>query len=171
VTKLSREFFNRPTLKVAQDLLGKILVFGNHRAIITETEAYVGIDDPACHAYRGRTKRTEVMFGPPGYSYVYLIYGMYYCLNFITEEEGFAAGVLIRGAKLLTEPYLNLNGPGKLCKFLQITKQHNAIDIVESDNFYVLDQNVMLTYKITPRIGIKQGTDKLWRFLSTTILE
>ncbi len=126
------------------------------------------MDDPACHAHKGRTKRTEVMFGPAGYSYVYLIYGMYHCLNFITEEEGIAAGVLIRGAKLITEPYLNLNGPGKLCKFLQITKHHNCIDIVESDNFYVIDQNVTPIFKATPRIGIKKGIDKLWRFESIT---
>jgi DNA-3-methyladenine glycosylase len=168
VTKLTRDFYNRPTLEVAQALLGKVLVFDNYHAIITETEAYIGLDDPACHAHKGRTKRTEVMFGPAGYSYVYLIYGMYHCLNFITEEEGIAAGGLIRGAKLITEPYLNLNGPGKLCKFLQITKHHNCIDIVESDNFYVIDQNVTPIFKATPRIGIKKGIDKLWRFESIT---
>jgi DNA-3-methyladenine glycosylase len=166
VTKLNRDFYNRPTLEVAQALLGKILVFGNHHAIITETEAYIGLDDPACHAYKGRTKRTEVMFGPAGYSYVYLIYGMYHCLNFITEEKGIAAGVLIRGAKLITKPYIHLNGPGKLCNFLQITKHHNSIDIVESGNFYVIDQDISLAFKATPRIGIKKGIDKLWRFVS-----
>ena len=81
MSKLQQNFFEQPTLIVAQELLGKVLVFNNHQGLITETEAYIGEDDPACHAAKGRTKRTEVMYGSAGYSYVYLIYGMYYCLK------------------------------------------------------------------------------------------
>ncbi|HJD56309.1 MAG TPA: DNA-3-methyladenine glycosylase [Rickettsia endosymbiont of Pyrocoelia pectoralis] len=95
---LPREFFARDTNIVSQELIGKVLYFQGKTAIITETESYIGQDDPACHAARGRTKRTDIMFGLAGYSYVYLIYGMYYCLNFVTETEGFPAATLIRGA-------------------------------------------------------------------------
>jgi len=164
--KLNRSFFNRPSLEVATDLIGKILVFGNRKAIITETEAYIGTDDPACHAARGLTERTKVMFGPAGYSYVYLIYGMYHCLNFVTEEEGFPAAILIRGARLLEDTAVYLNGPGKLCRFLQINKSHNNIDITTSEDFYVLDSGLALPHIATPRIGIKQGLDKLWRYVA-----
>ncbi|MDP2860437.1 MAG: DNA-3-methyladenine glycosylase, partial [bacterium] len=99
--RLSRKFFVRPTLMVAKDLLGKILVRKTGRKItrvmIIETEAYCGPKDLASHASRGRTKRTEIMFGPAGHAYIYLIYGMYHCLNVVTEAEGYPAAVLIRG--------------------------------------------------------------------------
>lgn len=85
---LKSSFFNRPTLLVAEELLGKVLVFKKYCGIITETEAYIGAEDPACHAFRGETPRTKIMFGKPGFSYIYLIYGMYHCLNFVTEKEG-----------------------------------------------------------------------------------
>ena len=102
LTPLSREFFARDTNIVSMELLGKVLYFQGKMAIITETESYIGQDDPACHAARGRTKRTEIMFGPAGFSYVYLIYGMYYCLNFVTETDGFPAATLIRGAHVIS---------------------------------------------------------------------
>lgn len=88
--KLTRIFFERPTLKVARDLIGKVLVFGNKKAVITESEAYFG-DDPASHGANGKTKRNYPMFGPAGHTYVYLIYGMYHCVNITTEKEGFPA--------------------------------------------------------------------------------
>ena len=163
--RLSRPFFDRPTLAVAKDLLGKELVFGQSRGIITETEAYVGQDDPACHAARGKTRRTEVMFGIPGYSYVYLIYGMYHCLNIVTEQEGFPAAVLIRGVKLQTAPHTHLDGPGKLCRDMGITIADNKLDMVVSDRLYVLDLDNRPDYDTTSRIGISQGQDKLWRFV------
>src|SRR5271170_2047520 len=97
--RLGRSFFLRPTVQVAQDLLGKRLIFQNFSGIITETEAYHQNNDPACHAYRGKTPRNAPMFGPAGHSYVYFIYGMYHCLNIVTEPEGVAAAVLIRGLK------------------------------------------------------------------------
>src|SRR3989344_7227500 len=115
--KLNREFFNRNTVVVARELLGKYLVrkIGSKivRAKITETEAYCGPRDLACHASRGMTPRTKVMFGPPGRAYIYLIYGMYHCLNIVTEKEGYPAAVLIRGCELA-------DGPGKTCRDLKI---------------------------------------------------
>ncbi len=163
--RLDRNFFAAPTLQVAQNLLGKGLFFGGNSGIITETEAYIGVDDPACHAARGRTKRNDVMFGQAGYSYVYLIYGMYYCLNFVTEAEGFPAAVLIRGIRMDNMHGKHLDGPGKLCKYLGITTAHNRVDITVSDNFFVTDADYMPEFKATPRIGISQGKEKLWRFV------
>lgn len=162
-SRLDRSFFLRPTVQVAQDLIGKRLVFRNHSGIITETEAYHQDNDPACHAYRGKTPRNAPMFGPAGYSYVYFIYGMYYCLNIVTEPEGIAAAVLIRG--LATETTL-LNGPGKICRHFMITKDHNAIDLITSDYFYICEAPLKLDFIATPRIGIRHGTDKLWRFVT-----
>lgn len=162
---LSRDFFGQPTLTVAQQLLGKIMVFNSTPGLITETEAYIGQDDPACHAARGITPRNAVMFGPPGFSYVYFIYGMYHCLNFVTAEEGKPAAVLIRGLKLIEPPSLHLDGPGKLCRHLGITREHSELDITESESFYVKDSFFSPSFEATPRIGIKQGQDKLWRFV------
>ena len=164
--KLKRTFFNRPTLLVAQELLGKVLVFKNHRGIITETEAYMGFEDPASHAFKGETPRSQIMFGKPGFSYVYLIYGMYHCLNVVTEKVGFPAAVLIRSVKLLDETKLHLNGPGKICRHMGITKAHNTLDITNNDEFYIGCINQTLKFSKTPRIGIKVGKDKLWRFLA-----
>ena len=157
--RLNRKFFDRPTLEVAQDLIGKYLVFGDLSGRITEVEAYIGDgSDPACHAHRGKTPRNEVMFGPPGHSYVYFIYGMYHCLNFVTEENGKAAAVLIRGVE-------DLDGPGKLCREFNITREHSGIDICEDENFYIEDRGHRpINIEKSPRIGIKMGTDKLWRF-------
>lgn len=164
--KLKRSFFNQSTLKVAEQLLGKMLVFKNIRGIITETEAYYGFDDPASHAFRGKTPRSAIMFGNPGFSYVYLIYGMYHCLNIVTEEKGFPAAVLIRGLKLIDPPELHLDGPGKLCRQLGITKEHNALDLIKNSEIYVACINQALSFSRTPRVGIKVGQDKLWRFLA-----
>ena len=162
---LSRDFFSQPTLRVAQQLLGKMLVFNDVSGLITETEAYIGQDDPACHAARGKTPRNAVMFGPPGFSYVYFIYGMYHCLNFVTEEEGKPAAVLIRGLRLLEPSPLLLDGPGKLCRHLGITREHSGLDITKSNSFYVKDSSFSPPFEVTPRIGIKQGQEKLWRFV------
>ncbi len=164
---LSRDFFARPTLDVAQDLLGKRIVFNGQSAFITETEAYIGKDDPACHAARGKTKRNAPMFGPPGFSYVYLIYGMHYCLNFVTEREGFAAAVLIRAACREVNGRMEywVSGPGKLCRDLGITAQHSNVDLVDNTDFFVAETPWRPTFKVTPRIGISKGKDKPWRFV------
>lgn len=193
--RLNRDFFNQNTLTVAEALLGKILVFKQYCGIITETEAYMGFDDPASHAYRGKTKRTEVMFGPSGFSYVYLIYGMYHCLNIVTQDKDFPAAVLIRGLQLFEskdqesrghksnnqDKKIILNGPGKICKFLGITREHSNQDMIKSEELFVASPEKMGFSKTlntlntlhmlktpiikTPRIGISVGQDKLWRFL------
>lgn len=161
---LPRSFYEQDTLWVAKNLLGKILKFSDYYGVITEVEAYIGQDDPACHAARGYTPRTAVMFGLAGYSYVYLIYGMYYCLNIVTEREGFPAAVLIRGLHLVQPRSLTIEGPGKLCKILNISKKNNHVDLTKNHNFCVYDSEHCPNYISTPRIGIKKGTDKLWRF-------
>lgn len=163
--RLQRDFFNRPTLDVAKELLGKIIVFNDFAGVITETEAYIGQDDPACHAARGRTLRNEVMFGPAGFTYVYFIYGMYHCLNFVTEEEGRPAAVLIRGVMQTHPQPLHLNGPGKLCRNFGITRQQNKTDLILSEHLYVKESPFSPKFKATPRIGIKKGVEKLWRFV------
>lgn len=167
--KLDHSFFNRYCVDVARDLIGKTLVFGTHKGIITETEAYRGADDPASHAYRGITPRSALMFGRPGVSYVYFIYGMYYCLNIVTEAEGSASAVLIRGLQLTTAPFTHLNGPGKLCRHLEITTQHNGLDLLEHDSFYVTTGVPPKNVEATSRIGIKKATEKLWRFTSIPV--
>ena len=125
----------------------------------------MGKDDPACHAAKGMTKRNEVMFGKAGVSYVYFIYGMYHCLNFVTEEEGFPAAVLIRGVYIPQVDYKKTNGPGKLCKVMNITREHSGIDITDSNNFYVADKGYDLKFDTTTRIGISLGKDLPWRFV------
>ena len=145
---LPRKFFNRDTLKVAQELLGCILVrkIGKQvvKAVITETEAYKGENDLASHASKGRTPRTELMFGEAGYAYIYLIYGMYYCFNIVTEKEGYPAAVLIRGVELFDNQRLEdwkikriVIGPGKVCRELKIDKSLNGVDLVKSDKLYI----------------------------------
>ncbi|MBY0545629.1 MAG: DNA-3-methyladenine glycosylase [Gammaproteobacteria bacterium] len=162
--QLGRDFFDRHTVDVAPDLLGKILVFGKHKGIITETEAYRGDDDPASHAFKGVTPRTRGMFGAPGFSYIYLIYGMYHCLNVTTESENMPGAVLIRGLWVEEE---HLTGPGKLCRHLQLNLQHNGVDLIRNSDFYLADYGITLPFKTTSRIGIKVGGDKLWRFVAS----
>lgn len=164
--KLSRSFFLKPTVDVAKTLLGKKLVYKNHSLLITETEAYVGQEDPACHAARGKTKRTEVMFGKAGVSYIYLIYGMYHCLNFVTEEEGFPAAVLIRGGLAEGVSYSKTNGPGKLCRHLGLDCTQNAVDLITSPHFYVEETGKSFDFDETARVGISKGLDKMWRFIA-----
>ncbi len=161
--RLPRTFFERPTLEVAEKLIGKVLVFGDTKAVITENEGYFG-EDPASHGARGKTKRNAPMFGPAGYTYVYLIYGMYHCLNITTEQEGYPAAVLIRGVKRI-DPGEHHDGPGKLCRALGITREHNDIDTCKSRMLYIADGGITLPAQKTPRIGIKKNTQKKWRFV------
>ncbi|UOD97708.1 DNA-3-methyladenine glycosylase [Ehrlichia ruminantium] len=165
---LKKSFYKQKSLYVASSLLGKMLLFNQHKGIITETEAYIGQDDQAAHSFHGYTKRTAVMFGNPGFSYVYLIYGMYHCLNVVTEPEGFPAAILIRSIILLSKntPHTKVNGPGKICKILHITKEHNNIDMTANHSFCICDTNLNIDdYICTPRIGISKATDKFWRFV------
>ena len=171
--RLKRKFFNRDTLIVAKKLLGKHLVrkIGGKKIVvrITETEAYCK-KDLACHASRGLTSRTKVMFGPPGHAYVYMIYGMYHCLNMVTERENYPAAVLIRGACLIqNSKFKILKGPGILCRELKIDKKLNGIDITKSRDLWIEEGEQIRSSQIKKgkRIGVDYAgkwKDKLWRF-------
>lgn len=159
--RLPDSFYARPALTVARELLGTLLVLeeaGRKRVgRIVETEAYVGEHDLACHAAKGLTPRTEVLFGPPGRAYVYLIYGMYHCFNVVTEAPGVAAAVLVRAV----EPVEGLpsdcrtDGPGRLCRAFGITLAHNRLDL-QSSPLYVAAGEPVAEAQVArgPRIGV-----------------
>lgn len=182
---LKKKFYKQDTLKVARELLGCFLVrrIGEKviRGIITETEAYVGEDDLACHASKGRTPRTEIMYGEAGRAYVYMIYGMYHCLNIVTEKKNFPAAVLIRELANAHELRANsrewaeiknapcLNGPGKLCKFLKIDRKLNSVNITKGEKLWIARGITINKEDIqsSKRIGVdyaKQCAEYLWRF-------
>lgn len=178
--KLKRSFYNRPTLDVAEDILGKFIVFnspwGKLSARIVEVEAYIGRDDPACHASRGLTKRNRPMFGPGGFTYIYFIYGMYHCLNFATEPKDSPAAILLRAAEpdegcdlMLqnsgkTSSTRLLSGPGKFCRAFGLTTEQNDLDLT-GDLLYIEDRNMKVrNIQRSQRIGIRVGQDLLWRF-------
>ncbi len=176
---LPRRFYVRPALEVAPDLLGTILVHGRLAARIVETEAYLGEADLAAHASRGLTKRTQVIFGPPGHAYVYFIYGMYDCLNLVAEPVGQAGCVLIRALEPLCgldqmrlrrpgahSPEQLASGPGKLTLALGITRHLNGVDVTRG-NFTVrraVDAPAF-DIEVTPRVGISRSADWPLRFL------
>ena len=180
---LEKDFFVRDTLTVARELLGKVLYrrMGNtvYRGVISETEAYHGVEDLACHCSKGKTPRTEIMFKEGGNIYVYLIYGMYHMLNFTTMPENFPAAVLIRG---IINPEISVNGndfipfhtktdgPGKLTRVFQIDKSLNTRPIHFQTGLWVEEGNWERNFEIvqTPRIGIDYAgawKNKPWRFL------
>lgn len=182
---LQREFYLQPTLKVARELIGKILYYKHKKGVlsgkIVETEGYLK-NDPACHASRGMTERNKIMFGPAGHVYVYFTYGMHHCFNVVTQPEGIAEAVLIRAVEPLegievmqrnryakrtthNAPLINLtSGPGKLTQAFGIDKKLNGADLTQG-NFVILDnrEEVEKIYR-APRIGIKEAKDKLWRY-------
>ncbi len=168
---LPQQYFSRPTVQVARSLVGKYLVRSlDGREIagrIIEVEAYVGPEDKACHASKGRTKRTDVLFGPPGQSYVYLIYGMYHCLNVVTEREEFPAAVLIRAIEV---DGVLIDGPGRLCRALQIDRGLNRIDLTAQESLWFEDRGSLILHRqvaALPRIGVDYAgvwAKKLWRF-------
>ncbi len=170
--KLGRAFYNRDTVIVARELLGKHLVHVS-RGIerigrIVEDEAYLGPHDLAAHSAKGLTPRTKVMFGPPGYAYVYLIYGMYYCMNVVTEREGHASAVLLRAIEPVKNVTGRTQGPGLLCKSVEIDRRLNAHDLL-SDDFYIADplNNEQLVIVNRPRVGVayaKHWQRRLLRF-------
>lgn len=182
--KIPRSFYEQSTLEVARHLLGKRLVRkhpdGTTVGRIVETEAYIGPEDKACHASRGRTARTEIMFGEAGYAYVYLIYGFHHCLNIVTERIDYPAAVLIRGVEPVkgislmkrrrrTEKEHNLaSGPGKLCQAFAIDRSLNGADVC--GEFLYLEDGGEPAPKILakPRIGVDYAggwKNKPWRFL------
>jgi DNA-3-methyladenine glycosylase len=176
---LTRPFYNRPTVELARDLLGKVLVHGPTAGIIVETEAYLGGDDLAAHSARGVTARTRVIFGPPGHAYVYFIYGMYECLNLVAEAEGKPGCVLIRAV----EPVSGIgimqrrrpaarkledlaSGPGKLTMALAITRAQNGADVTRGSLVIREPSEARaVEIQVTPRIGISRCADLPLRFL------
>ncbi len=170
---IKRNFYNRPTLEVAKDLLGCVLVReigGNKlRGTITEVEAYVGIDDLASHASKGRTPRTEMMFGQAGHAYVYLVYGMHHCLNVVTGKKDFPAAVLIRSVAIDGIDKKKTNGPGKLCKVLEIDRTLNGTDMTSGKKLWIENGKRISADEIksAPRVGVayaKHCADYPWRF-------
>jgi DNA-3-methyladenine glycosylase len=171
----------RPSTEVSPDLIGCTLVrqFSDGsllRATIVETEAY-GFDDPACHAYRRRTQRNEVMFGSAGYTYVYLIYGLYYCLNIVTDRDEVASAVLIRALQLdsvpswvnlptRSKPYRIAAGPGKLCNVMQIDRSLNGQVLALGQPLWLEHRPPEFVPDLiqTTRIGLTQGADLPWRW-------
>ncbi len=168
--KLSRFFYDRDAETVARELLGKYLVHttnGKRRmGKIVETEAYLGPHDLAAHSAKGRTKRTEVMFGPPGHAYVYLIYGMHWCFNVVTEQEGAASAVLIRALEPVEGITDRTNGPGLLCRAMNITGAQNSHDLL-NDTLYIADpdETESITIIARPRIGVDYAGEWAKRLL------
>jgi DNA-3-methyladenine glycosylase len=174
LSKLGLEFFQQPAITLAPALVGTILVRRHrqkeYRARIVETEAYVGAHDLACHAAKGRTQRTETMFGQGGRTYVYLIYGMHHMLNIVASTADDPQAVLLRGAVPLDDWNVDLTGPGKLARHLQLTKQHNNLDVTQSKLYFETDENYVPQLVRTKRIGIdyaKQWKDELLRFIDS----
>jgi DNA-3-methyladenine glycosylase len=157
--RLGRRFYDRDTAVVAQELLGKYLVHvvrGTARiGRIVETEAYLGPHDLAAHSARGLTERTKTMFGPPGHAYVYMIYGMYFCMNVVTEREGHASAVLLRALEPVENVVGRTQGPGLLCRAMGIDRRLNGYDLV-SANLYIAETAKGETVSIVkrPRIGV-----------------
>jgi DNA-3-methyladenine glycosylase len=181
---LPHSFYARPTLKVTEELLGKVLVHrtrqGVTSGVIVETEAYIGEDDPACHASFGRTARSEPLFGPPGLAYVYLNYGIHYLMNAVTEADGYPGAVLIRalqpldGMELMktrrapdgraTDDHHLCRGPGNLTKALGITIADNRRDLSGS-TLTIEDRGIPVGRIATgPRIGIRVAVERPWRY-------
>jgi len=182
---LPRSFYDRPTLTVARDLLGKVLVHRTREGLsagaIVEAEAYIGEDDPACHAAPGPTARNQPLYGPPGHAYVYINYGMHYLVNVVTEAEGSPAAILIRalepidGIPLMRRwrrgtrrgdeiPEHELcRGPGNLTRAMGITLTDNRADLC-GDRLYLDDRGIQVgRIAWSPRIGISVGTEHRWR--------
>lgn len=185
-TKLDRDFYNRDTLTVARDCLGKMLVYESPQGVlagrIVETEAYLK-DDPACHASRGITRRNATMFGEPGHAYVYFTYGFHHCLNFVTMPSGVGEAVLIRALEPLhgietmkrnrgKENLRDLcSGPGKLTQALGIDRSLDGADLCGSV-LYVLDAPAVEGQVVArPRVGIREWTDRLWRFYPASLVQ
>lgn len=166
--KLPRVFYERDTVTVAKELLGTYLIHGDRIGKIVEVEAYVGQHDLAAHSSKGLTPRTKVLYGTAGHAYIYLIYGMYYCTNVVTETEGIGSGVLLRALEPIQNIQQRTQGPGLLSKAMGIDKRLNAHDLTR-DTFYIAHTNEQKPFSIVerPRIGVhyaKEWAEKLLRF-------
>ncbi|MCI7809509.1 DNA-3-methyladenine glycosylase [bacterium] len=159
--RLTYAFFHRPCLEVARELVGKLLVVNGKRFRISETEAYCGEADTACHAHKGRTPRTEVLYADAGTLYIYLCYGIHWLLNIVTGEPGQPEAVLIRAC-------LEAPGPGKLTKALGITGTLNRESAVSSPELWIEDDGFSCEVETAKRVGIgyasQEDQDRLWRF-------
>ncbi len=177
VKPYARSFFARAPDDVARDLIDSVLLVRGERSVmrarLVETEAYGGFDDPGSHAYRGRTPRTEVMFGPAGFLYVYLIYGMHWCVNVVTQGAGTPSAVLLRGAvqlrhDLSDDATVSLGGPGKLTKGLGITGSDSGIDCCEPESrvtFFPSSSTVTRgAIGVSRRIGLSRGRERESRY-------
>jgi DNA-3-methyladenine glycosylase len=159
VQKLPREFYDRDTKTVARELLGKWLVHntGGVERIgkIVEVEAYVGEHDLAAHSSKGRTERTKIMFGPPGHAYVYFIYGIYFCMNVVTEREGHGSAILLRALEPVKNIIIKTSGPGLLCRAMDIDRRLNGHDLL-SDDFFISEPDAEGNFIIVkrPRVGV-----------------
>lgn len=178
--RLRRSFYARDPLEVAPDLLNKVLVHGDRAGRIVEVEAYRGADDPASHAFRGPTPRTQVMFGPAGHLYVYFTYGMHWCANAVTSADGEAGAVLIRAlaplrgieemraARPAARRLVDVaNGPAKACQALGIDGTHDGSDLVAAEHgLAIVDDGTAPPAEPVrgPRVGISVATELPWRF-------
>ncbi len=158
--KLPREFYDRDTKTVARELLGKYLVHvtpaGRRVGRIVETEAYLGPRDLAAHSSKGLTERTRIMFGPPGFAYVFFIYGMYWCMNVVTEQEGTATAVLLRALEPVEGVHRKTTGPGLLCKAMDIDRRLNGHDLLSDEFFVAADSAAADDFRVVkrPRVGV-----------------
>lgn len=156
---LPRKFYERDTKDVAHDLIGKVLHFGEKQGRIIEVEAYLGAKDPASHAYGRVTDRKKIFYGPGGIAYVYLIYGLHWCLNAVTGPEGEAGCVLIQGVG-------EIFGPGRVTKFFGINGEHNGLDLTTGP-IYISDEGLKnFSVNIGPRIGITKAVNWPLRFVA-----
>ena len=160
--RLSYDFFHRHALEVAPDLVGKLLIHGDRYLRISETEAYCGVTDTACHAHKGRTKRTEVLYADAGTIYIYLCYGMHWLLNLVTGDENDPQAVLIRAC-------VEAPGPGKLTKALGITGEYNRKSILKTTDLWIEDDGFRCEIDAATRIGIGYASEadqaRLWRYV------
>jgi len=162
---LPEAFYARDTVTLARELLGKVLACGGMSAPIVEVEAYLGVDDKAAHSYRGITPRTRVIFGPPGRAYVYLIYGMYECLNIVAEPDGTPGCVLVRGVS-------TVSGPGRLTRAFGITRAQNGLPVFDAAGPIIIRDDGWKPAEIqtTPRIGIRHCADWPLRFVAPRLI-
>jgi DNA-3-methyladenine glycosylase len=164
--RLTEDFYSKNATELAPLLLGKLLCRAVGGSVIklrvTETESYFGETDTACHASKGRTPRTEIMYRHGGFAYVYLCYGIHSLLNVVSGGAEHPQAVLIRGVE-------GFNGPGKLTKHLQITRSLNGENLTESDALWLEDDGFAAAYRAAPRVGIayaaREDRERLWRFL------
>lgn len=161
MTRLDYDFFHRHALEVAPELVGKLLIYNGQQLRISETEAYCGVADTACHAHKGRTQRTEVLYADAGTIYIYLCYGVHWLMNVITGDIDDPQGILIRAC-------VDAPGPGRLTRKLGITGQQNRENAVTSQQIFFADDGFRCRITTDKRVGIgyasQEDQDKLWRF-------